>query len=68
MPLYNVKCKKCKTLSEEFLSYDEDMSNVKCGGCGAQKSEKVMASDDTTLVVFSKGGFSASSGLYNNRK
>jgi putative FmdB family regulatory protein len=54
MPHYDFQCKKCETVYDEIVSYDEKgkYPTVKCPKCGSKKKDKLLS--QIGGVMFSK--------------
>jgi putative FmdB family regulatory protein len=57
MPNYDFICKKCNYEFEEYLSFDDDRSKLKCPKC---KSKKVERNFGSVQMGIAKGSGSSS--------
>ncbi|PKN70581.1 MAG: FmdB family transcriptional regulator [Deltaproteobacteria bacterium HGW-Deltaproteobacteria-10] len=56
MPIFEFKCKKCKTVFEELIFSAADEKKTVCPKCGSKKSDKLMS-----VFAGSKSGCSSCS-------
>lgn len=68
MPHYEFQCKKCDTIYDEIVAYDEKgkYPTVKCPKCGGKKKDKLLSqiggiifSDPTTSSKYDNFGYRA---------